>query len=162
MSDTDGDASKTPVHARRHSPLPVALENTHIPNKDSAESLVVRVSASFRNSTSTLYGDRINSDTRGTITVRGADGDTLTDNAVAVIIAPGLATDTQNRGLVGAVTCTLTALSVARRLCANNYLETWTGTATGVATNNAGSTTGRSCRRRPILHYRVSFITTPS
>ncbi|HYC46047.1 MAG TPA: hypothetical protein VED01_11265 [Burkholderiales bacterium] len=86
---------------------------------------------------------RINSDTRGTITVRAADGSTaLTDNAVAVLFAPGAALGSQNRSggttLLHFVSCTLSGITnlLSRQQCVTNYLDA------ALNTNNSASATG--------------------
>src|SRR5688572_3011605 len=63
------------------------------------EPLWYAVSASFQPVADVpLPTQRVNSDTRGSITVLGADGATvLTNNAVAVLFAPGSALGDQNR-----------------------------------------------------------------
>ena len=115
------------------------------PVDDAGETLWYAVSASFRQlpSIQLIPGptQRINSDTRGNITVRAADGSTvLTDQAAAVVLAPGAAIGSQNRGgsLLGTAACTSSGITLtqARNLCASNYLDS------AGATDNAVSATG--------------------
>ena len=73
----------------------------------------------------------INSDTRGNLTVyRDSAPTALAPEAVAVIFAAGAPLGNQNRDSTVAV-CSTTGTSIARRLCAANYLET------AAAVNNA-------------------------
>lgn len=161
--DTDGDGLENapcPTAASLLGRIPWKTLGIPEPKDSSGETLWYTISSPFRDSVSNLAAgsaDRINSDTRGTLTVRAADGATiLTDNAVAVIIAPGAPIGTQNRSSTGAVACTLTGLTVARGLCANNYFETATGT------NNAASTSGPFIAggRSDSFNDRLAFITT--
>ena len=89
--------------------------------KDSAgEALWYSVAGSFRTQPSNTA--RINSNTRGNLVVRAADGLTpLTSEAVAVIFAPGTAVTGQNRDAT--IAACSTGGSPARNLCAANYLE---------------------------------------
>jgi hypothetical protein len=93
---------------------------------DSAgEPLWYALSPAFRPvATAPTPSQRINSDTHGTIFVLAADGSTvLTNQAAAVIFAPGAATGAQNRAAAASAT-------------ASNYLDAIEGT------NNAASSAG--------------------
>jgi hypothetical protein len=118
------------------------------PVDSAGETLWYAISGPFRDAASnplTYPGvvpapaERINSDTRGNITVLGRDGSSvLSNNAVAVVFAPGAALSGQNRSpsALSVALCTLTGLTVVPHRCASNYLESSAGTS------NAGSTTG--------------------
>lgn len=170
--DTDGDGMEnTPCSTPASLLGRVPWRTLGIPEpRDSAgETLWYAISAPFRDVTSnpnptpphwlTGASDRINSDTRGTITVRGADGAILTDNAVAVILAPG-APIGQNRGVVGTLLCTLTGLLVAQSACPNNYFESIT--IGGTLVGNAASTSGPfiAGARSNTFNDRLTYITT--
>ena len=112
------------------------------PVHDAGETLWYAVSTPFRQLPSTQLAvgatQRINSDTRGNITVIAADGTTvLTNEAAAVVFAPGPAIGAQSRGgsLLGNVMCTLSGvtLSQARNLCASNYLDAVGSTSNGTS-----------------------------
>ncbi|HEV7390700.1 MAG TPA: hypothetical protein VGO08_03580 [Burkholderiales bacterium] len=76
----------------------------------------------------------VNSNTRGDLVVRAADGATvLTSEAAAVVFAPGQALGNQNRDAVQVAICATTGGNIARNVCAANYLET------SNATNNAAT-----------------------
>jgi hypothetical protein len=94
--------------------------------KDAAfESLWYAVAGPFRTKPSNT--NRINSNTRGNLVVRAADGSAqLTGDAVAVIFAPGTSLNGQNRD-TGTASCPTTGTSIARNRCAANYLETSNG-----------------------------------
>ena len=90
----------------------------------------------------------INSDTRGNMLVYAADGTTqLTNEAVAVLFAPGPAVGSQTRGLTTTAVCAATGTSLAQHLCAANYLDatanrnnaTTNGPFIAGQANNAGS-----------------------
>lgn len=98
----------------------------------SGETLWYALSRNFRNSST---AEPVNTDTKGTITVySGATGTTATSEAAAVIFAPGASLSTQDRSPSSTVSCTAPAGSIARNLCAANYLET------AGSTNNAAAT----------------------
>jgi hypothetical protein len=97
--------------------------------KDSAgETLWYAVSGSLR--TRASNNNDLNSNTRGTLEVRAADGATvLTTQAAAVIFAAGQPLN-QNRSPTQAAACGPTSPAnavIARNLCASNYLETANG-----------------------------------
>jgi hypothetical protein len=99
------------------------------PRDAGGESLWYTLAGPFRdwtsNPTTSADAKRINSDTRGNITVLGPDGKKLTDNAVAVIIAPGGALGGQVRSALAAA-CGYTGTNVLRSLCPNSFLESIT------------------------------------
>lgn len=70
----------------------------------------------------------IHSDTKGNITVyRDSAATAITTEAVAVIFSPGEALGAQNRDTVATALCPTTGTTIARNLCAANYLETAAG-----------------------------------
>jgi hypothetical protein len=97
---------------------------------DSGERLWYALSPNFRDHPS---APPINSDSRGTLTVFGGDGATITAEAVAVVFAPGKSLPGQLRDDV-AQTCASNARTVPRAQCAANYLD-----ATGTFSNANGS-----------------------
>ena len=132
--------------------------------KDSAgETLWYAVADKFRIRGS--YNNPINSDTRGDITVYAADGTTkLADGsstqnpkgAAVVIFAPGRVLGTQNRS-AGTASCTTTGTTIARNLCAANYLETGPNNRNN-ATNNGPFINGKLSST---FNDRVAYLTTP-
>jgi hypothetical protein len=99
--------------------------------KDSAgETLWYALSGPFRDWDSNPYtsasAKQLNSDTRGNITVRNADGSNLTTDAVAVVFAAGAPFGTQNRSTSVVATCGLTNANLRRSECSSNYLESVT------------------------------------
>jgi len=113
------------------------------PRDGSGEALWYTLSGPFRGYASNPEPDgskdrrRINSDTRGNITVLAANGATvLTDNAVFIVFAPHALTGAQNRNTAATAVCAFVgALPVARSLCFTNYLESVTTLAAPVAPN---------------------------
>lgn len=99
------------------------------PRDSAGETLWYALSGNFRTRAawSPLAPIDINSDTRGTITVRAADNSVLTTEAVAVIVAPGASQGAQqNRSTTDTLLCTALNSTPARNLCPANYLETVT------------------------------------
>jgi len=101
------------------------------PKDTAGETLWYTVAGPFRiwNMSSTP----ITSDTMGNITVYQDTTATLvTAQAVAVIFSPGAAQGTQNRDSTASALCSTTGTTIARNLCAANYLETAGGTNNAV------------------------------
>jgi hypothetical protein len=93
--------------------------------KDSAgETLWYAIAGPFRYYHPTNNPDPIHSDTKGNITVyQDSTASAITTEAVAVLFAPGASLGTQNRDTSTAL-CPTTGTTIARNLCAANYLET--------------------------------------
>ena len=80
----------------------------------------------------------INSDTKGNITVyQDSAASAITTQAVAVIFASGAALETQNRDPAATALCPTTGTTIARSLCAANYLDA-TGGADNAQAGGAG------------------------
>lgn len=138
--------------------------------KDSAgETLWYAVAGPFRklnSESSPLNASPINSDTRGNITVYGADGTTLLADgtnqnpkgAVAVIFAPGRVLGTQNRDAATA-SCATTGTSIARNRCAANYLEASAGTNNGIPAGTNGPFINGQLSAT--YNDRLVYLTTP-
>lgn len=132
------------------------------PQDSAGETLWYALSPAFRDRSSN--SDRINADTRGSLSVRGPDGTTLTTDAVAVVLAPGPAIGGQSRSLAGGLACTLAGGlslgSLVPAVCANNYFES--ATVGGVTSGNAASPSGPfiAAPRSDTFNDRVSYITT--
>ena len=125
--------------------------------RDSAgETLWYALAPTFRDWNSmagwTTVQRRLNSDTRGTITVRGPDGANVTTEAVAVVFSPGASLGAQSRSGIGAVMCALIGNAVSRQRCATNYLDS----ALGV--NNAGSASGPFIQAAPNASFNDRLI----
>lgn len=88
----------------------------------SGEVLWYALSRNFRNNAA---AEPINTDTKGTITVySGATGTVMTNQAVAVIFAPGSVVGSQNRLSSATAACTAPTGTILLDRCAANYLET--------------------------------------
>ena len=86
------------------------------------EPLWYAVSTNFRPAVA-----NINTDKLGTLTVYDSDGTTtLATQVVAVVFSPGAPIGTQNRASSSAF-CTTTSTTIARNICATNYLESDAG-----------------------------------
>jgi len=97
--------------------------------KDSAgETLWYAISGNFRiyrNISPNTYTSPITSDSLGTLRVyQESTSNTITDQAVAVIFAPGAALGTQDRSTTVTMSCTAPSGTYFRNQCASNYLET--------------------------------------
>ena len=100
--------------------------------KDSAgETLWYAISGNYRvyrSSTPHVYTSPITSDTRGTLTVhQESTSNTITDQAVAVLFAPGAALENQDRSTTTTMSCSAPSGTYFRYQCASNYLETTGG-----------------------------------
>jgi hypothetical protein len=95
------------------------------PKDSSGETLWYAIAGPFRN-----YGmstTPITSNTQGNLTVYlDSSSATMTSQAIAVIFAPGAALGTQDRSTTAAA-CATTGTTIARNLCAENYLDTVAG-----------------------------------
>jgi len=101
------------------------------PKDHAGETLWYAVAGPFRNQN--MSNPPITSDTMGNITVYQDSTATLvTAQAVAVIFSPGAALGTQNRDSTASALCSTTGTTIARNLCAANYLETAAGTNNSV------------------------------
>ncbi|MBI2294901.1 MAG: hypothetical protein HYU76_02395 [Betaproteobacteria bacterium] len=95
------------------------------PKDDAGETLWYAIAGPFRIWNLTFTA--INSDTKGNVTVYADSTATpLTREAVAVLFAPGPAVGAQIRDATAAL-CPTTGTTIARNLCAANYLETAAG-----------------------------------
>lgn len=98
----------------------------------------------------------INSDTQGNRIVHlDSTAVTLTSTAVAVIFAPGAALGTQNRDTAATALCPTTGTTIARNLCAANYLE-----ATGGANNATVAGPYIVAQRSATFNDRLFVLTT--
>jgi hypothetical protein len=96
------------------------------PKDDAGETLWYSIAGPFR--IWSMNGTVINSDTRGNLIVyRDSTAATVSTEAVAVIFAPGVALGSQNRDTAATALCPPTGTTIARNLCAANYLETTAG-----------------------------------
>lgn len=128
--------------------------------KDSAgETLWYAVSGNFRvyrSAAPNVYTTPITSDTLGTLTVhQDSTATTLTNQAVAVIFAPGPTVGTQDRSTTATMSCTAPSGTYFRNQCASNYLETLGGVNN--AANNGPYIRGASSST---FNDRLLFITT--
>jgi hypothetical protein len=96
------------------------------PKDDAGETLWYAIAGPFR-----IWGvnsNPINSDTKGNLTVyQDSTATAITTEAVAVLFAPGATLGTQNRDTAVTALCPTTGTTIARNLCAANYLETTAG-----------------------------------
>jgi hypothetical protein len=124
------------------------------PKDSSGETLWYAIAGPFRNSS--MSSAPITSNTLGNMTVYlGSNASTLTSQAVAVIFAPGAALGTQVRSTTSTMACTAPLGTIARNLCASNYLETAGGINN--ATINGPFIQAQSS---PTFNDRVLVITT--
>jgi hypothetical protein len=95
--------------------------------KDAAgETLWYAIAGPFR--IFNVNSDPIHSDTKGNITVyQDSTASVVTTEAIAVLFAPGASLGTQNRDPVATALCPTTGTTIARNICAANYLETAAG-----------------------------------
>jgi hypothetical protein len=95
--------------------------------KDAAgETLWYAIAGPFR--IFNVNSDPIHSDTKGNITVyQDSTASAITTEAIAVLFAPGAAQGAQNRDTAATALCPTTGTTIARNLCAANYLETTAG-----------------------------------
>lgn len=102
----------------------------------SGEVLWYALSGNFRRRS--IASTIINSDTKGTLLVYGADGSTLLTGAgaegIAVVFAPGASLG-QDRSPSAMAVCPTTGTTIARNLCAANYLENYSSTVGNAITN---------------------------
>jgi len=92
------------------------------PKDGAGETLWYAIAGPFR--IWTVNNDPIHSDTKGNITVyQDSTASTMSTEAIAVLFAPGLAQGAQNRDTVATALCPTTGTTIARNLCAANYLD---------------------------------------
>ena len=119
---------------------------------DAGERLWYALSNNFRDD---MSAGPLNSDTRGSRTVhRDSTAVTLTSTAVAVIFAPGTTLGGQMRDGTAAL-CPTTGTTIARNLCAANYLE-----STGGANNATVAGPYITAVRTTTFNDRLLVITT--
>jgi len=113
----------------------------------SGEVLWYAVSGNFRRR-SIASTSIINSDTKGTLQVYGADGSTLLtvpgSEGIAIVFAPGAPLG-QDRSSSATANCPTTGTIVARNRCAVNYLENYSSSIGNAITNGpfyAGNLSG--------------------
>jgi hypothetical protein len=118
---------------------------------DAGERLWYALSNNFRDD---MSAGPLNSDTQGNRTVYNeSTAVTLTAAAVAIIFAPGTTLSGQNRD-GAAVLCPTTGTTIARNLCAANYLE-----ATGGANNATVAGPYVTAQRSGTFNDRLLVIT---
>jgi len=123
------------------------------PKDDAGETLWYAIAGPFR--IWNTNPNPINSDTKGNLTVyQNSSVTALTTEAVAIIFAAGAPRGTQNRDAT-VVVCPTTGTSIARNLCAANYLET-------AATVNNATTGGPfiSAQSSGTFNDRLLVVTT--
>jgi hypothetical protein len=123
------------------------------PKDESGETLWYAIAGPFR--IWNTNPNPINSDTKGNLTVyENSPVTSLTTEAVATIFAAGAPLGTQNRDAT-VVVCPTTGTSIARNLCAANYLET-------AATVNNATTGGPfiSAQSSGTFNDRLLIVTT--
>lgn len=87
----------------------------------SGELLWYALSRNFRNDAS---AEPVNTDTKGSLTVHSeSTAATLTTEAAAIVFAPGTALSSQDRSSTTSMSCPAPSGTIARNLCADNYLE---------------------------------------
>ena len=102
--------------------VPWKTLNIPEPKDSSAETLWYAIAGPFRNYN--MNSAPINSDTLGNLTLYlDSSATTLTSQAIAFIFVPGASLGTQNRDPSATALCATTGTTIARNLCASNYLE---------------------------------------
>ena len=137
------------------------------PKDGAGETLWYAIAGPFR-----IWGvnsNPINSDTKGNLTVNNGEFDvingiynvtsTITIEAVAVLFAPGASLGTQNRDTAASALCPTTGTTIARNLCAANYLETAAG-VNNSTTNGPFISAPTSYTPPPGFNDKVMVITT--
>jgi hypothetical protein len=93
------------------------------PKGAAGETLWYAIAGPFRNWSDN--NNPIHSDTKGNLTVyQDSTASAITTEAIAVLFAPGGSLGTQNRDPAATALCPTTGTTIARNLCAANYLET--------------------------------------
>lgn len=121
--DTNDDGSEEAncnTQATRIGRLPWKTLGLPDPRDGAGERLWYAVSNVFKNATQTGV---LNSDTAGELTVRDGTGATSSSNVIAIVFAPGGVVGAQDRNPSTNAACTTTGTTIARSLCATNYLE---------------------------------------
>jgi hypothetical protein len=96
------------------------------PKDDAGGTLWYAIAGPFR--IWAVNNDPIHSDTRGSLTVyQDSTASAITTEAIAVLFAAGAAQGAQNRDPVATALCPTTGTTIAKNLCAANYLETTAG-----------------------------------
>jgi hypothetical protein len=96
------------------------------PKDGAGETLWYAIAGPFR--IWNVNNNPINSDTKGNLTVyQDSMASAITNEAVAVLFAPGASLGAQNRDTVATALCPTTGTTIAWNLCAANYLETAAG-----------------------------------
>ncbi len=104
------------------------------PKDGAGETLWYAIAGPFR--IWNVNNNPIHSDTKGNLTVyQDNTASAITNEAIAVLFAPGAAQGTQNRDTVATALCPTTGTTIVRNRCAANYLET-------AATVNNSTTNG--------------------
>lgn len=92
------------------------------PKDGAGATLWYAIAGPFRNYN--MNSASISSDTLGNLTLYlGSSATTLTSQAIAVIFVPGASLGAQNRDPSATALCATTGTTIARNLCAANYLE---------------------------------------
>jgi len=133
------------------------------PKDGAGETLWYAIASPFR--IWLVNNNPINSDTRGNITVyQDSMASAITTEAVAVLFAPGAALGAQNRDTVATAPCPTTGTTIARNLCAANYLDLETAAGVNNATPNTNTSPpsfiSRSAPVSDTFNDRVMVITT--
>jgi hypothetical protein len=129
------------------------------PKDDAGETLWYAIAGPFR--IWSLNGTVINSDTKGNVTVyRDSTASAITTEAVAVLFAPGAAQGTQNRHPVATALCPTTGTTIARNVCAANYLDSVGGINNATPNTNTSPPSFISAPRSGTFNDRVMVITT--
>lgn len=156
--DDDGEAEASCANARLGR-VPWRTLGIPAPQDGSGETFWYAVSLRFLNNASNpitkvagyVSSGALNSSTVGDLTVRSADGTTVTTTAVAVLFSAGSVVSGQNRSPSGSAYCVATKSNLQRHLCPGNYLESFGGTD-----NAAG--TGTYIRGTPSAQFNDRLV----
>ena len=109
------------------------------PKDSTGETLWYAISGNFRvyrSASPNSFTSAITSDTLGTLRVdQDSTSNTITSQAIAVIFAPGVALDTQDRSTTTTMSCSAPSGTYFRNQCAFNYLDSYGGVNNYTANN---------------------------
>lgn len=129
------------------------------PKDGTGETLWYAIAGPFRNYS--MNTAPITSDTLGNLTVYvDSSATTLTSQAVAVIFSLGAPLGTQNRDASTTALCATTGTTIARNLCATNYLDTASSINNATPTTNASPPSFIQAQPSSTFNDRLLVITT--
>jgi hypothetical protein len=130
------------------------------PKDEAGETLWYTVAGPFR--IWNMNGTVINSDTKGNITVyQNSTAAAVSTEAVAVVFAPGATLGAQARDTATTALCPTTGTTIARNLCAANFLETAAGVNNATTNGPFISALGSNTFNDKLMVIRTSDVIPP-